>query len=172
MTYFRASIFKTRTKVINGNYHYFILHLPLRKRFCTEGAVLTVCKLSDLPALVAGSKDAVLNILNCLGTDSSNCTEVRPSVYRRRKKTANGYYMVEECRIPLSMYVRMHHVQRYGTNFLVYYDKEVPLIIAFPASPLFSPPDCFTRPILNALERPSTIVRSFTPEQLASILLH
>ena len=172
MTYFRASIFKTRTKVINGNYHYFILHLPLRKRFCTEGTVLTVCKLSDLPALVAGSRDAVLDILKCLGTDASNCTEVGPSIYRRKKKTASGYYEIRECRIPLSMYIRLKHVERYGTNFLVYYDKEVPLIIAFPASPSFTPSDCLARPILDALERPSTIVRSFTPEQLASILLH
>ena len=167
MTYFSRSIFKTRATLVKGKYYRFSLHLPLRKHMCAIGPLYR-CAFNDVPALILGPKDVVDALVECFRQDGfeGSCTEVYPVTYRRRK----GSYTIAECRVPLTLYIRQSFAKLYGTSFLVYYDKVTPLVTAFPADPAVPVPLCVRHLISKALEKPDTIVRSFRPEELASIL--
>ena len=173
MTYFTTSIFRVRPVVhnINGKkYYYLKMHLPLRKQHCEHISSLVTYKASSIALLIAapeGVADSVARCVSDLGYDIEK-GHAKVTLYSRTKRSGSKEHVIRECRVMLQVYVRKEIINRYGTDFLVYYDKITPLIVAFPAAPITIP--CIRDLILQALEKPSTIVRSFTPEEIASIL--
>lgn len=168
MTYFTISIYKTyaRSKKIGGKlYSYLDVNVPLRKYICNQFAVYPVWRFRDIPlmAINIDIADAECISKHSKEIDADTAT---PFVLTRRKYA----YTYTECRLRASMYIRRPQTNLYGRAFLVYYNKEKPEVIAFPASPAFAVPYCIKEKIEEALERPDTVVRGFHPKDLYMIL--